>query len=88
MSWAAGHGATVGVSLRTLAYGQYQLGYEVYGSGDRVLVWLHGLLLDASLDRPLAKALARPGQPVGLDYSICPGLGLAAAVFRAEIIAE
>ena len=88
MSPAAERESTVDVSLHTLSYGQYQLGYEVYGSGDRVLVWLHGLLLDASLDRRLAKALARPGQPVGLDYSICPGLGLAAAVFRAEIIAE
>lgn len=37
----------------TLAYGEYRLSYEVYGSGDRVLVWLHGLLLDANLSRGL-----------------------------------
>ena len=37
----------------TLEYGQYRLSYEVYGSGDRVLVWVHGLLLDANLSRGL-----------------------------------
>ncbi len=50
----------------TLAYGQYQLGYEVYGSGDRVLVWLHGLLLDANLSRGLARTLATQGNRVVL----------------------
>src|SRR5256885_8368519 len=32
-----------------------RLSYEVYGSGDRVLVWMHGLLLDANLSRGLAR---------------------------------
>jgi pimeloyl-ACP methyl ester carboxylesterase len=50
----------------TLAYGQYQLNYEVYGSGDRVLVWLHGILLDANLSRGLARALAAKGNRVVL----------------------
>lgn len=50
----------------TLAYGQYQLAYEVYGSGDRVLVWLHGLLLDANLSRGLARRLAARGNRVVL----------------------
>jgi pimeloyl-ACP methyl ester carboxylesterase len=49
-----------------LAYGPYQLAYEVYGSGDRVLVWLHGLLLDANLSRGLARALAAQGNRVVL----------------------
>jgi pimeloyl-ACP methyl ester carboxylesterase len=49
-----------------LAYGQYQLGYEIYGSGDRVLVWLHGLLLDANLSRSLARTLATQGNRVVL----------------------
>ena len=49
-----------------LAYGQYQLGYEIYGSGDRVLVWLHGLLLDANLSRNLARTLAARGHRVVL----------------------
>ena len=50
----------------TLTYGQYQLNYEVYGSGDRVLVWLHGILLDANLSRGLARALAAKGNRVVL----------------------
>ena len=50
----------------TLAYGRYRLAYEVYGSGDRVLVWLHGLLLDANLSRGLARALAAEGYRVVL----------------------
>jgi pimeloyl-ACP methyl ester carboxylesterase len=50
----------------SLAYGQYRLAYEVYGSGDRVLVWLHGLLLDANLSRGLAKRLAARGNRVVL----------------------
>jgi pimeloyl-ACP methyl ester carboxylesterase len=50
----------------TLAYGEYQLSYEVYGSGDRVLVWLHGLLLDANLSRGLARRLAAQGNRVVL----------------------
>jgi pimeloyl-ACP methyl ester carboxylesterase len=50
----------------TLAYGQYRLAYEVYGSGDRVLVWLHGLLLDANLSRGLARRLAAKGNRIVL----------------------
>jgi len=50
----------------TLSYGQYRLNYEVYGSGDRVLVWMHGILLDANLSRGLARALAAKGNRVVL----------------------
>jgi alpha/beta hydrolase fold len=50
----------------TLTYRQYRLAYEVYGSGDRVLVWLHGLLLDANLSRGLARRLAAKGNRVVL----------------------
>jgi pimeloyl-ACP methyl ester carboxylesterase len=46
--------------------GQYRLNYEVYGSGDRVLVWLHGILLDANLSRGLARRLAAEGNRVVL----------------------
>jgi len=53
-------------SMHMLTYGQYQLGYEIYGSGDRVLVWLHGLLLDANLSRHLARILAARGYRVVL----------------------
>jgi pimeloyl-ACP methyl ester carboxylesterase len=51
---------------QVLAYHQYQLGYEIYGSGDRVLVWLHGLLLDANLGRGVARTLAAQGNQVVL----------------------
>lgn len=51
---------------RTLAYGQYTLSYEVYGSGERVLLWLHALLFDASLSRGLARRLAARGNRVVL----------------------
>jgi pimeloyl-ACP methyl ester carboxylesterase len=52
--------------VHMLPYGQYRLAYEVYGSGDRVLVWMHGLLLDANLSRGLARALAAQGNRVVL----------------------
>jgi len=51
---------------RTVAYGQYRLCYEVYGSGERVLVWLHALLFDANLGRGLARRLAARGNRVVL----------------------
>jgi pimeloyl-ACP methyl ester carboxylesterase len=54
------------VNRHLLTYGEYRLSYEVYGSGDRVLVWLHGLLLDANLSRTLARALAAQGNRVVL----------------------
>jgi pimeloyl-ACP methyl ester carboxylesterase len=49
-----------------LHYGRYRLSYEVYGAGDRVLVWLHGLLLDANHSRGLARSLAAKGNRVVL----------------------
>ncbi len=51
---------------RTLNYGQHQLSYEVYGSGDRVLVWLHALLFDTNLSHGLARRLAARGNRVVL----------------------
>lgn len=53
-------------SFRTFSYDQYELSYEVYGSGEKVLVWLHGLLLDANLSRGLARTLAAQGNRVVL----------------------
>jgi pimeloyl-ACP methyl ester carboxylesterase len=68
MSLAAEHDSKSDVdgSLHTLSYGKYRLSYESYGSGDRVLVWLHGLLLDANLSRDLARTLAARGNRVVL----------------------
>ena len=59
-------GASVEGTRHTLSYGQYQLAYEVYGSGPRVLVWLHALLFDANLSRSLARRLAARGNRVVL----------------------
>jgi pimeloyl-ACP methyl ester carboxylesterase len=53
-------------TTRYVSFGKYRLAYEVYGSGHRVLVWLHGLLLDANLSRGLAQALAARGNRVVL----------------------
>jgi pimeloyl-ACP methyl ester carboxylesterase len=52
--------------IRTFSYGSYRLNYEVHGSGDRVLVWIHGLLMDANLSRALAVELAKRGNCVVL----------------------
>jgi len=50
--------------MHTLAFGQYELNYEVHGSGDRVLVWLHPILFDSKLSRGLARDLAARGNRV------------------------
>lgn len=47
-------------------YEGYSLSYESYGSGDRVVVLLHGILLDANVNRRLAGALAEHGYRVAL----------------------
>lgn len=44
----------------------YTLGYEVHGEGDRVVVLTNGLLLDAGVNRPLARSLAAQGYRVVL----------------------
>ena len=44
----------------------HRLAYEVHGSGERLLVYMHGLLLDAELNRGIARALARSGHRVVL----------------------
>jgi pimeloyl-ACP methyl ester carboxylesterase len=44
----------------------HRLHYESYGEGDRVLVYLHGLLLDSGLNRGIAAALAQRGNRVVL----------------------
>ena len=50
----------------TLTVGQHNLNYEVYGSGDRVLVWLNPILFDSKLSRGLARSLAARGNRVVL----------------------
>jgi pimeloyl-ACP methyl ester carboxylesterase len=43
-----------------------QLAYEVHGSGERVLVYMHGLLMDSEMNRTLAASLADMGNRVVL----------------------
>jgi pimeloyl-ACP methyl ester carboxylesterase len=51
---------------RSFRWNDHQLAYESYGHGDRVLVLLHGLLMDARLNRGVARALAARGHRVVL----------------------
>jgi pimeloyl-ACP methyl ester carboxylesterase len=50
--------------IRTFHRGDYTLSYEIHGSGDRTFVYLHGLLLDAAVNRRLARDLAALGNRV------------------------
>lgn len=43
-----------------------RLVYDEYGSGDRVVVYTHGLLLDSDLNRGIAEAIAQRGYRVVL----------------------
>ena len=54
------------VSARTFTWNGRRLAYETYGRGDRVVVLLHGLLMDARLNRGLARSLAGPERRVVL----------------------
>jgi pimeloyl-ACP methyl ester carboxylesterase len=54
------------VETGTWRWGDYQLRYESYGDGPRTLVYLHGLLLPAKCNRPLAHEIARHGHRVVL----------------------
>ncbi|MDA8341562.1 MAG: alpha/beta hydrolase [Actinomycetota bacterium] len=50
----------------TFVDGDTELAYELHGTGDRVLVFLHGILLDANMNRRLAVDLAAAGNRVVL----------------------
>ncbi len=51
---------------RSFRFEGRDLAYEVHGDGDRLLVYLHGLLLDAEVNRGIAEALANRGNRVVL----------------------
>jgi len=68
-----------------------RLGYETYGAGDRILVLLHGLLMDARLNRGLARALASRGHRVVLLDLLGHGASdkpMHAAEYRVDVYAE
>ena len=51
---------------RSFKYRGERLVYDSYGQGDRVLVYLHGLLVDSEMNRGIAEALAARGHRVVL----------------------
>jgi pimeloyl-ACP methyl ester carboxylesterase len=53
-----------GGAERSLEWQGLRLAYEEYGSGERVIVMLHGLLLDANVNRALGARLAHAGYRV------------------------
>jgi pimeloyl-ACP methyl ester carboxylesterase len=48
----------------SFSFGGNRLVYDDYGEGDRVVVYLHGLLIDSDLNRGIAQALAARGNRV------------------------
>lgn len=50
----------------SLEHRGHRLVYDEYGHGDRLLVYLHGLLLDAELNRGIAESMAERGNRVVL----------------------
>ena len=53
-------------TTQCFTYRGNRLVYDSYGEGDRLLVYLHGLLLDAEINRGVAEALAARGNRVVL----------------------
>lgn len=49
---------------RTFTYAGHSLAYEVHGKGGPVVVLIHGLLMDANMNRRLARSLAAHGYMV------------------------
>lgn len=50
----------------TFTHRGHELAYDTYGSGDRLVVYTHGLLLDSDLNRGIAEELADRGNRVVL----------------------
>jgi len=76
---------------RSFVWNGRHLGYETYGEGDRVLVLLHGLLMDARLNRGLARALAGGGHRVILLDLLGHGASdkpVHAAEYRLDVYTE
>jgi pimeloyl-ACP methyl ester carboxylesterase len=68
-----------------------RLGYETYGASDRVVVLLHGLLMDTRVNRGLARALARRGYRIVLLDLLGHGTSdkpVHAAEYRIDVYSE
>jgi pimeloyl-ACP methyl ester carboxylesterase len=85
-----------GPVVRPLTEGSFtwegrRLAFEAHGRGDRLLVLLHGLLMDARINRGVARALAARGQRVVLLDLLGHGASdkpQHAAEYRVDIYAE
>ena len=53
-----------GYRARSFLHRGHRLNYEDHGHGDRLIVYMHGLLLDAELNRSIARALVERGNRV------------------------
>ena len=74
-------GSVAPYEVGVFVHDNLELYYEVHGSGPRVLVFLHGILMDANMNRRLASDLAAKGNRVVLlDL---PGHGMSARPQRA-----
>lgn len=79
------------VRQRSFSWNGRRLAYETHGKGDRIVVLLHGLLMDARLNRPLARELARLGYRVVLLDLLGHGVSdkpIHAAEYRFDVYAE
>jgi pimeloyl-ACP methyl ester carboxylesterase len=68
-----------------------RLAYEIHGSGDRTLVYLHGLLMDSQMNRRLAESLAASGVRVVLPDLLGHGRSdkpLQASAYRMDSYAD
>jgi pimeloyl-ACP methyl ester carboxylesterase len=75
-------GSVAPYEIGQFVHDNLELYYEVHGQGPRVLVFLHGILMDANMNRRLASDLAAKGNRVVLlDL---PGHGLSARPQRAS----
>lgn len=69
----------------------HELVYDVYGSGDELVVYMHGLLLDSDLNRGIAESLAQRGARVVLLDLLGHGRSdkpLHAAAYRIDSYAD
>lgn len=52
--------------MQTFGYDSYRLAYETHGTGDRNVVFLHGIMMTSDMNRTLARDLAKAGYRVHL----------------------